>query len=131
MADNSLEHTFTIHVQGDRTFEIWDGTFTVKTMLSHADQMRQDSLRREFLGPNAQFATDRAITQADTFADLAVRITKAPAWWSDNRGGLDLKDDNVVTKLHEQALKAEKDKTEELRKKGAAAAEALKAAAGS
>lgn len=127
MADNSLEHTFNIHVQGDRTFDIWDGQFTVKTMLSHADQMRQDSLRREFLGPNAQFATDRAITQADTFADLAVRITKAPDWWASNRGGLDLKDDNVVTKIHEAALKAEKDKTDELRKKGAAAAEALKA----
>lgn len=117
---------FSVDIRGDKTRKQFVGAFTVKTLLSHRDELRRDAIRRDLLGPAAQFATDRAMNQADVLSELAVRIAKAPTWWTENGNGLDLKDDNVVARVYEEALKAEKDVLAKLIGEGEKAKEELR-----
>ncbi len=99
---------FSISLDGNRTGTKWHGEFTVKTMLSYNDEFRRDSIRRELLaGVNPQFAEPRVLNNADAFSELAVRITTAPAWWTESNGGRDLFDDNLIGAVYKEALAAE------------------------
>lgn len=114
---------FTINLDGDVTGEKWHGKFTVKTRLSHSDHLLIDSLRRKYLGANPESASPRALSTAQAFSELAVRIVEAPPWWINN--GMDLADDNLITEVYESAVKAENDAIEEIKKKAAEAKKAL------
>lgn len=112
------DRTFTVSVEGDVSGEKWYGSFTVKTRLTHRDHLRKDQLRRELLGGLETGPTPsvRAQTAAFVLAELAVRILKAPSWWTESDGGLDLADDNVLQRVYDEALKAEREVVDELRK---------------
>lgn len=118
---------FSISVDGDSTGEKWIGEFTVKTRLSHRDQMRRDQIRRELLGDaRPDMASPRALNQAGIFSDLQVRIVDAPRWWLEAANGIDLLDDNVVGEVYGKALEEESKVLAGLKKEGEQAVKDLK-----
>lgn len=121
--------TFSVSMDGDRTGTKWHGEFTVKTLLSHRDELRRDQIRRELLGGvNPEFASIRSLNQADVFSDLAVRIIKSPSWWNESSGGLDLSDDNVVATVYSKTMDAEKEVLNRIKKDGDEASAELRKA---
>ena len=118
---------FTISVVGEKTNTTWHGEFKAKPLLSHRDELVRDSRRREFLGGvNPQFADPRQLNQADIFAELSVRLTSAPAFWSDSGGGLDLLDDNVVAEVYKHAVRIENEELARIKKAADEAQAALR-----
>lgn len=118
---------FNISLDGDSTGEKWIGEFTVKTRLSHRDQMRRDQFRRELLGDaRPDMASPRALNQASIFSDLQVRIVDAPKWWLEAANGLDLLDDNVVGEVYSKALEEESKVLQAIKKEGEEAVKDLK-----
>ena len=115
----------TVEVVGEVTGEKYWGVFGFKNRLSHADELRKDRLRKEFLGPNPQDSSPRAQDQAEIFSQLAVRIVKAPTWWVESQNGMLLSDDSVIAKIFEEAVQVEKKAFEEMQKKAKEAKEAL------
>lgn len=116
---------FPIKVVGDTTFQEYGGQFRARQLLNHDQQLERDRIRRELLGDKPEQATDRAKNQATIFAELAVRLTEAPAFWTASRNGLDLYDDNVVGAVYAEAMAVEMKFREELQKKAEEAKAAL------
>jgi hypothetical protein len=89
--------SFSVKITGEISGEEFAGVFKVRPTLPFALQMEKDRLRREFLGQHAPgMAPDRIVNMANIFADLAVRITDAPRWWTESNGGMALEDDKVL-----------------------------------
>lgn len=106
MAFNVAPVPFTIRVTGEVSGEEFPGSFECLPILTHGQQMMEDRLRRQHLGedPGNQ-ASPRAQNAAGIFAALQVRITKAPAWFTESRQGLDLFDDNVIATIYGEIQK--------------------------
>jgi len=119
MADNT--DTFSISIDGEKTGEKWHGSFTVKLFLSHREELRRDAYRRELLGDLAQFASVRQANQADVFSELSVRLVKAPSWWMDSNGGIDMIDSEVVAKVYDLTMGLERKAIDALKAKAEAA----------
>lgn len=117
---------FSINVVGDTSGELFRGDFEAKPRLSHRDELFRDRIRRQHLGQDPQFASPRAINQAAVFANLDVRLTKWPKWWSEVGNGLDLADDNVLAAVMDECLRIEKEAQEKTRKRALDAQAALK-----
>lgn len=119
--------SFSVSVIGEKTGQQWTGDFSVKTMLSHRDELRRDAIRRELLGPtNPQAADSFTVDATQVFADLSVRILKAPTWWTESGGGLDMHDANVVSEIYKQALAAEQDALNRIKNEAEKAKEELR-----
>lgn len=113
---NTEPVTFTVSVDGEVTKEKYRGEFKTKPRLSHRDQMQRDRIRRELLGGDPKFADQRALYQAEIFSQLSVRIIKAPSWWIESNGGLDLEDDAVIAEVYQKTMKVEADAIAEMQK---------------
>jgi hypothetical protein len=113
--------TFTISVDGEITGEKYRGEFKAKPRLTHREQLQRDRIRRELIGPDPSNAEVRALKQAEILSELAVRIVKAPSWWTESSGGLDLEDDAVLAEVYKQAMKAEEELLKALKEKADAA----------
>jgi hypothetical protein len=125
MAFSNEPISFTVSVDGEITGEKYRGEFKAKPRLSHRDQMQRDRVRRELLGGDPQFADQRTLYQAEIFSQLSVRIIKAPSWWTDSNGGLDLEDDAVIAQVYKQVMKLEEDAIAALKKEGEEAKDEL------
>jgi hypothetical protein len=97
--------TFDVMETGESTGKMHAGTFRVKLRLSWRDQLQQDKMRRELLGADANNANPDAVAQAIILSELSVRVMEAPEWWVKGKGGLDLYDDNVISKVYEETRK--------------------------
>lgn len=117
--------TFSINVTGEETGKAYPGLFKTKVRLSHADQLRQDEMRRELLGKNAEYASPRALNQAEVFSYIWVHLTESPQWWGAHRNGLDLEDDNVLGEIHDNIVKARAEYREKLKAEAEAARQEL------
>lgn len=99
------KETFSINVKGEKTQEDYRGVFEVKLALSHRESLVKDQRRRELLGPKPEAADKEARNIAFVFAKLYIHITKAPSWWAEADGGVDLLDEapvmEVLKKLEE------------------------------
>jgi hypothetical protein len=99
------KESFTINIKGEKTGEDYRGVFEVKLNLSHRESLVKDQRRRELLGPKPEAADKEARNIAYVFAKLFVHITKAPSWWVESDGGVDLRDEapimEVLKKLEE------------------------------
>jgi hypothetical protein len=82
-------------------------------------------MTRELLGPLAHEAGIEITNRASIIAELNYRLTEAPDFWKNARGGLDLIDDNVVLEVYEQAKKVREDWLKAQKEKGEAAKKAL------
>lgn len=112
MASDANDVPFSISIVGDTTDEKWVGDFRAKRTLSHRDQLRRDQIRRELLGSAAGASTDRALSIAMVLSELAVRVTKAPKWWTEKDNGLDLEDGNVIGEVYDQVMRIEREHIE-------------------
>ena len=117
---------FEVHVKGISTGKTWDGKFRAKALLTFREQMMADKMRREFTGSDVQDAD--ILAQATIISELAFRLTEAPEWWKESKGGLDLSDPNVLTEVFKSAKKVEDDHVKALEVDGEAARETLKTA---
>lgn len=115
-----------VSVIGERTGQQWVGDFTIKTMLSHRDEIRRDRIRRELLGPEAGDPTDKVWQLAVAFAELSVRVVDAPPFWRSNSDGLDLKDQNVVIEVYKKAIACEEAEVAKIKADGQAASNELR-----
>ena len=103
--------TFTLsNCIGTISGERYDGTFAAKKCLALEDHISADRMYRDLLGgQNPQFANQAASDIAAIVAELSVRLTEWPKWWPETRGGLKLKDSNVLTEIFEGAKKVQDD----------------------
>lgn len=117
MATNKYTAEFNVSCKGEVTGEQFTGNFTVKTRLSHYDQLKRDEARRALLGPSplGQVPGEQAKITAEVFSQLAVRVVKAPSWWTDSNNGLDMMDSDPASKVYEAAMTAEKEELDRLK----------------
>jgi hypothetical protein len=116
---------FEVHVKGVATGKTWDGKFRAKALLTFREQMLADKMRREFAGTDVQDPDIAA--QAQIISELVFRLTEAPEWWKETKGGLDLSDPNVLTEVYNAAKKVESDHVKALDVEGEAARTEVKA----
>ncbi len=117
---------FDVSIDGDRTGTLWHGQFRSFKRLSHRQELLRDRITRDLLGPNPAGASERAVSQAEMFAELQVSLVEAPSWWKEAGNGLDLGDDNIVREVWSRVMEIKLAAIEEITKRGAAAAEKLK-----
>ena len=116
--------TVKVSIIGKTTGEQFTGDFKIKTLLSYAEQLAEDRMRREYLsGPAEVPPGGNAVQIANLFAAIGVRAIETPTWWKESNNGLDLFDSNVVADVYEEMAKAVAAQTKELQD---AAAEAKK-----
>lgn len=108
--------TFTVDVVGDVTGERWVGKFTAKRRLSFKEQLARDNERRRLIGPSVGDPLPRAVSAANIFSELAVRLVDAPSWWRDKDNGTELEDDSVVSRVYMEALEIKEEAEGELKK---------------
>ena len=117
---------FSVKVIGETTGEEYVGKFKCRRLLTHAQQLEVDRLRREFLGSMGDQASPRAQNQAAVLASLAVRLLEVAPFWEGSNRGFDLFDDNVIKEVYEAAIKSESDLIAEIQKRAEEAKKDLK-----
>lgn len=120
------DQAFTISVVGEVSGETFRGEFRALKFLTHRQQLLLDQKRRELLGGNAEFSSQRARNQAEIFSQLFVRLSEAPKWWLESGNGMDLVDDNIMVEVFNAAMKVEEEAVASVKKKAEDAKEALK-----
>lgn len=98
---------FSINETGTKSGRLFSGSFTVKTLLTRADQFAADQKRREILGPGGQEALEGLRLEAFMLGQLSVRIVKAPQFWEDTNQGLNLEDFNIIQILFDKCIELE------------------------
>lgn len=109
--------SFMIDVLGEVTGHRYEGTFKVKPILSHAEQLSRDIAMRDLLGPKPGDASGRATSQAVILAEIRIRSVEAPSWWKDSRDGLNLFDEVVLATLFDKIQEIEAKWKEDVKKK--------------
>jgi hypothetical protein len=106
---NKTQDSFTVSIKGETSGENFAGKFTVKTKLSHGNQLMQDQIRRQLLGPQPVGVVpgDRATNTSEILSQLQVRIVSAPSWWTNSDNGLNLDDDNIIVEVFTKATAVE------------------------
>ena len=97
---------FSINEVGTKTGRAFSGTFTVKTLLTRADQFAADQRRRDILGPGSAEALDALKLEAFMLGQLSVRILKAPQFWNESGNGLQLEDFNIIQTVFDKCVDA-------------------------
>jgi len=121
--------TCSVSLKGEDTETNFDGVFTLKVKLTHRDMLRQDEIYRNCLGTSPGNAGTLAANIAEAISYLGVRVSKAPSWWTDSNGGMDLQDSNVLSSVYLKAYEAIENEYKRHRKTAEEAAPALKVAA--
>lgn len=108
------ERSFILDHIGESTGFKYDGTFTVKALLSIRDkrsiEVEKSTLKADLVNP-----TEELITMAHVLANLRVRIITGPSWWMQSAGGLNLEDDEVMYVLYNKVIEQEKSWLKEVR----------------
>lgn len=127
MFDISNEYTFSVRIEGERTKKVYEGSFTVKAVLTYEEQVQLGLLLDRYNGgsrtiPEATFNMNRALAEMDIRVVLDTKGNqRAPAWWRDSDGGRKLIDKNVVLEVFMKALDAEADFDKRIEEKSKAA----------
>ena len=106
----------------------YNGTFTIKTVLTRRDNFTADAIRREVLGPSPEGTVVLPDLQFEAYmlGQLRVRIVNAPEWWTNSNFGLDMEDGDIIAKLYALVVKEEGKSKAELKKESEKALEQLK-----
>jgi len=102
----SREHTFYFKDKGERTRRVFEGNFTVKALLTQQEIVDVGMLLDQYSRGSKTLAQGAALLNR-AFAELDVRIVKAPAFWKDSGQGRDLLDTNIVFGVYKAALDSE------------------------
>lgn len=108
---------------GELTQSRYAGTFEVKPVLSWADKIRADRICRDLLGENPPNEESAIYQRAFISGQLAVRVLKAPEWWTGKGNGSLMVDENIPVSVYSRCVDAE-DKVRQSFKAGAAGARA-------
>ena len=87
---------FSINEVGQRSGRVYDGKFTVKTLLNRRENFIADERRRFIVGSNSQGVAPSLSGEAYILGQLSVRIVESPKWWTESDNGLDLPDENII-----------------------------------
>jgi hypothetical protein len=85
----------------DHTTELgnrYEGTFTVKCLLSIGEKHRLELEKSRLLG-NFQNPTDELFGLSVILANLRAKIVDAPNWWSQSKGGETIKEEEIIAVL--------------------------------
>jgi len=118
--------SFEISIVGAETQETMKGSFKVKTMITPRDILRGDSINRDLLGQNPEFASEAAKATAFMLSQLSVRVLESPAWWREAGNGVDLEDLNIVNEVFTKTMEAELRRKADLSKSAEEASQKLK-----
>lgn len=102
----SREHTFYFKDKGERTRKTFEGSFTVRALLTQQEIVDVGMLMDQYNRGSKTLAQGVSLLNR-AFAELDVRIIKAPAFWKDSNQGRDLLDTNIVFGLYKAAMDAE------------------------
>lgn len=105
------------HEIGSDTGQAYEGSFTIKTLLSRRDLFIADERRRLILGTLGDSAPSSINGEAFMMGQLAVRIVDSPKWFKDADLGLDLKDENIVPLLFKLCVEKEQERKDDIKKK--------------
>ena len=100
------DHSFSFSEKGERTKKTYEGQFTVKCLLT-MEEIRQVGLKLDLFNGGSKTLPGLVALLNRAFAELSVRIIKAPSWWTDSNDGRDLFDTNVVLEVFNSAINAE------------------------
>ncbi len=84
----------------------YEGNFTVKCLLSAGEKHRLELEKTRLLGNSAN-PTDELVGLAVILSNLRHRILNAPNWWSQSRGGEEIKEEDVLAELYIKLQDAE------------------------
>lgn len=107
---------FSINIKDPDTDEQFIGTFRAKKRLSFMDQLTRDKLRRELLGVTGNEAENRAFSIAAIVAELSVRLTDSPKWWTETNNGLNLYSEILLGAVFDGCMQIEKEYKEQQKK---------------
>lgn len=96
--------SFSVDVTGEDTKRHFTGLFSAKTSLSFRERLQEDEQRRLLLGSNPESAGTYAESVAKLLSFVNVRLVDAPNWWKESKGGVDLKDENVLKAVYETLI---------------------------
>lgn len=124
MAVNNNEDSFNVDVTGSKTGTNYKGPFKAKIWLSFQDELNIDAIRRQLLGNALPGAPERVANEAELLANIAVRVTDGPSWFTDTNGLLHSTfDDEPLQEVYKQcvavtakAMDAVKKKAEDAKK---------------
>jgi hypothetical protein len=118
----SREHTFFFKDKGERTRKNYEGNFTVKALLTQQEIVDVGMLLDQYSRGSKTLVQGVALLNR-AFAELDVRIVKAPAFWKDSNQGRDLLDTNIVFGIYKASMDAESEYDKKLEEAAKAADE--------
>lgn len=121
----SREHTFYFKDKGERTRKTFEGTFTVKALLTQQEIVDVGMLLDQYNRGSKTLPQGVALLNR-AFAELDVRIVKSPSFWKDSNEGRDLLDTNIVFGIYKAAMDAETEYDKKLDEAAKQAEEAAK-----
>lgn len=108
-----------VNIVGEDTGTTYSGHFKFKCLLSPLDRINVDKQYRSLLGPNILDAGIDASNIANILSELLFRIKQAAPFWNDKDNfipGDHIPDRNVLLKVYENALAAELEFKQEVKK---------------
>lgn len=118
------EETFDFHHVGQDTGNEYAGQFSVLCVLNMAQKHAMELEKTRLMG-NYPTPTPGLEGIATALATLRAKIVKAPNWWTQSSGGLDIMDEDALVMLYNEVEKAGRLWREKLKEKGKKAQEAL------
>jgi hypothetical protein len=93
---------------GDITKTRWTGQFRIKCILTHADRFALERMYAALLPSREREVDEEVKLRAATIAELSVRVTEGPEWWSSTRYGQLMADKDPLYDLIVMANEEEK-----------------------
>lgn len=121
----SREHTFYFKDKGERTRKNFEGSFTIKALLTQQEIVDVGLLLDQYSRGSKSLSQGVSLLNR-AFAELDIRIVKAPSFWKDSNQGRDLLDTNIVFGVYKAAMDAETEYDKKLEEMANKAEEASK-----
>lgn len=100
------EKTVQLSVVGQSSLQKYEGIFTFRCKLTMSEKYKLEMEKSRMLS-GVQEATDGLENIISIVCALKARIIKAPEWWTESEGGLNLIDDNVLIDVYDKSVQAE------------------------
>lgn len=103
----SMEHTFTVKIEGNDTKQIWEGTFCYKRPNIRIET--EIDKTAAILNGGIPGLTEDTVFLHEVLATLKHTLIKYPEWFEKSDYGYELHDSNVIFELYKETRKFEKD----------------------
>ena len=117
------EFTFHFKEQCNATKEWYEGDFTVKCLLTNAEQS-EIALRTDRYNQGSRSLAPQFALFNRTLAELELRIIKSPTWWKESDSGRTLYDPEIVYAVFKESMKGPEEWSKKLEEKTKSAKDA-------